>query len=75
MKGRWVCLPIDAITSILADYAGQVGFPPDAKPVKWYLNKQERKLMLIVEAESLPAGDNGKVETIKFNLKRVWGAN
>jgi hypothetical protein len=74
MKGRWVCLPIDAITEILADYAGKVGFPPDAKPITWKLNHANRKLMLIVDAESIPPGDEGQVEDIKFHLKRMWTA-
>lgn len=73
MRQRWVCLPIDAITAIFADYAGQVGFPEDGRPIQWFMNRDTRKLKLVVEADSLPEGDNG-VEEVKFNIKRVWSA-
>lgn len=68
MRGRWVSLPIDAVTAILSDYVGLVGFPPDAKPVKWLMNQSSRKLALVVEADSLPC--NQPDEEIRFQLKR-----
>lgn len=71
MKGRWVCLPIDAITAILADYAGRIGFPADAKPVAWKLHPAKRQLMLVVESEELETGGPA-VEEIKFHLRRTF---
>lgn len=62
-------IPIDALTAIFADYASQIGFPPDAKPVKWMLNPQECKLMLVVEAESL--NGDAQDEEIRFTLRQT----
>lgn len=72
-RRRWVILPIDAITAILADYAGMVGFPPDAKPIKWFLNPEERKMRLVVASESAPA-QSGPTE-IKFDLHQTFLVN
>jgi hypothetical protein len=72
MKLRRVVLPIDDITNILRDYAGLVGFPQDAKPVKWMLNPQEgRKVMLVVESNELTPEDR-PMEEIRFEVKRTF---
>jgi hypothetical protein len=68
---RMICIPIDSLTKIFADYVGQTGFPPDAVPVTWKFNQQERKLMLVVESPNLE-GDEG-VEEIHFDLRRMYG--
>lgn len=68
---RLVILPIDSAVAILADYAGKVGFPPDAKPIRWEFNQAERKMALVVEADSLTA--DAPPEEIRFTLKRTIG--
>jgi hypothetical protein len=68
---RMVVIPIESLCKIFADYVGQTGFPQDSVPVTWKFNQQERKLMLVVEAQSLD-GDEG-IEEIKFDLRRMYG--
>lgn len=73
MKQRWVAIPIDAMCAIFADYAGKIGFPPDAKPVRLLMHPASGKLMLEVEAESLAKDE--PPEEIRFSLKRTHLVN
>jgi hypothetical protein len=69
MKTRLIIFDIETLTNLFKDYVGQVGFPPDAVPVKLMMNPQERKVALIVESESIPAGEPRK-EEVKFDIRR-----
>jgi len=70
MRNRLVIIPIDDCTRILADYAGKIGFPPDAQPVKWMFEPAEQKMALVVEADSLTA--DAPPERIHFTLKHTF---
>ena len=68
---RLVVIGIDDLTRLFRDYVGLVGFPEDARPVKFMLNSQERKLGLVVESNEFKQFE--QMEEIKFDLRRTYG--
>jgi hypothetical protein len=65
-----IVIGIDDICRLFQDYIGKVGFPSDAKPVKFLFNPQKRKLGLVVESEEFTGPQQD--EDVKFDLKRVF---
>jgi hypothetical protein len=70
LKRRMVICDIDSICRLLQDYCGKVGFPDDAKPVKFMFNQQERKLAVIVESDEWVGPQNA--EMVRFDLQRIY---
>jgi hypothetical protein len=73
MKERLVVIPIDSILELFKDYAGLIAVPDDAKAVKLMINPEERKLAILVEAESYPGPQ--PMEEIRFDLQRTYLVN
>ena len=73
MKTRMVVIDIDSLCCLFHDYAKLIGFPEDARPVKLMFNPQERKVGLVIDAESLTGPQF--MEEIKFDLRRIHSIN
>lgn len=71
---RMVILPIDTICNLFKDYCGELGFPKDAKPVKFLFKPTEMgKLAIVVESEEFTGPQNPEV--VKFDIRRYYGVS
>lgn len=58
---------------LFKDYAGLIAVPDDAYAVKLMFNPQERKMAILIEAESYPGPQ--PLEEIRFDLQRTYLVN
>lgn len=72
VSSRMIILTLETICKIFKDYVGLVGFPEDAKPIKFMFNPQDRKVAIVVETEETV---NVPVETIHFDIRRIFGVS
>ncbi len=73
MKKRLIILPIDSVLELFKDYAGMIAVPDDAQATKLMINHDDRKLALVVDAESYPGPQ--PMEEIRFDLQRTFLVN
>lgn len=70
MKNRKpLLISIDDITRLFADYLKEAEFPQDAWAEKIQLNPSDRRIKLVVSADSLQGPQ--QPEVIKFQLRRT----
>jgi len=73
MKNRLVILPVDSVLELFKDYAGLIAVPDDAQVTQLLMNPRERKMALVVEAESYDGLQ--PTEEIRFDLQRTYVVN
>lgn len=72
-KTRLILIPVDSVLCLFKDYAGLIAVPDDAQVVKLMINPQERKLALLIEADSYSGPQ--PTEEIRFDLQRTYLVN
>lgn len=71
MFTRDVVVDIDTLLALFRDYCAVEDVPSDARAVKLMLHPLERKLAIVVDADSW-AQDMPPLE-VRFDIKRVYG--